>query len=63
MRFYDPGWVLMVAVLDKDDGNEGEVVGYAAWERVGEGEDAQRWRKKIGNGNGGWVWRKWCGKS
>ncbi|KAL1959450.1 hypothetical protein VTO42DRAFT_1895 [Malbranchea cinnamomea] len=61
-RFYSPGWVLWVAVTDEKDGEEeGKVVGYAAWHRIGEGEEASRWKKSVAGGDGGWLWMTWCG--
>ncbi|EDN05554.1 GNAT family acetyltransferase [Histoplasma capsulatum] len=59
VRFSTPGWVLHVAVTDPEDevGREhrrehgqgyeprGKVVGYCAWERVGDSPQARKWRE------------------
>lgn len=67
-RFYR-GYVLWVAVTDEEDedaddeedvdagGKGGRIVGYAAWERAGKGEEARRWRDR-----GGWWMDVWYGQ-
>lgn len=64
-RFYR-GYVLWVAVTDGEDvdaggkgkgGGGGRIVGYAAWERTGKGEEARRWRDR-----GGWWMNVWYGQ-
>ncbi|KLJ07947.1 hypothetical protein EMPG_16574 [Blastomyces silverae] len=59
-RFSSPGWVLHVAVTDPEDeigteqgrahgqgsGRGGKVVGYCAWERIGDSPAARRWKEE-----------------
>jgi hypothetical protein len=60
MRLSTPGWVLRVAVTDAGDwGTEhkgGEIVGYAAWERIGNDPAALKWKSE----NSGWGNSMFC---
>ena len=47
-RYWLPGCVIYVAVLDEADEarlHEGRVIGYAVWVRQGESDVAKKWRK------------------
>ena len=54
LRLSTPGWVLRVAVTDAGDwcaeDEGGRIVGYAAWERMGDDPDSLKWKSH----NSGW---------